>query len=185
MSAADVAPNYMKNTTVLTLGGLTVAVAVEVSNLHKRIAIGIIKIIGTSQRKLMFGFILLSWFLSMWIANVAASSMTIPIAVAVLEELKMNEGVENDAFDATSDTCENEPKDEEETSFEQFEKKPKKVELSKIEKGLVISVPYGCSIGGTATLTGTAPNMILSELWQEKYPNAPIQLNFTHELLLI
>ena len=46
----------------------------------------------------MLGFILISWFLSMWIANTAAAAMMIPIVTAVLEELKKNKqesGVDN------------------------------------------------------------------------------------------
>ena len=50
----------------------------------------------------MLGFILISWFLSMWIANTAAAAMMIPIVTAVLEELKKNKkesGVDNKVRD--------------------------------------------------------------------------------------
>ena len=64
----------------------------------RRIALGTLKTIGSSPRRLMLGFILISWFLSMWIANTAAAAMMIPIVTAVLEELKKNKqesGVDN------------------------------------------------------------------------------------------
>ena len=53
-----------------------------------------------------------------------------------------------------------------------------KNELSLVEKGMVLCVPYACSVGGTTTLTGTAPNLVLQELWQERYPDAPYSLNY-------
>ena len=53
-----------------------------------------------------------------------------------------------------------------------------KNELSLVEKGMILCVPYACSIGGTTTLTGTAPNLVLQELWQERYPDAPYSLNY-------
>merc|ERR1719284_1585812 len=43
---------------------------------------------------------------------------------------------------------------------------------------MILCVPYACSIGGTTTLTGTAPNLVLQELWQERYPDAPYSLNY-------
>lgn len=64
----------------------------------RRIALGTLKTIGSSPRRLMLGFILISWFLSMWIANTAAAAMMIPIVTAVLEELKKNKqesGIDN------------------------------------------------------------------------------------------
>ena len=87
----------------MLLGGLTVAIAIETSQLHRRIALGTLKIIGSSPRRLMFGFMFISWFLSMWIANTAAAAMMIPIVLAVLEELERNDeetqGVENPSFE--------------------------------------------------------------------------------------
>ena len=102
--ASNVAVNYMKNTNFMLLGGLTVAIAIETSQLHRRIALGTLKIIGSSPRRLMFGFMFISWFLSMWIANTAAAAMMIPIVLAVLEELERNEedtGVENPSFEVS------------------------------------------------------------------------------------
>ena len=56
----------------------------------------------------MLGFILISWFLSMWIANTAAAAMMIPIVTAVLEELKKNKqesGVDNQFRDLRTVEC--------------------------------------------------------------------------------
>lgn len=174
----------------MLLGGLTVAIAIETSQLHRRIALGTLKVIGSSPRRLMFGFMLISWFLSMWIANTAAAAMMIPIVLAVLEELERNEtttneGVENPSFD---DLIENE------TSFDgddslasnqytiEDKKKAPNSSLSLVQKGMILCVPYACSVGGTATLTGTAPNLVLQEEWVKRYPDAPYSLSYTEWL---
>ena len=51
IQASSVAVNYMKNTNFMLLGGLTVAIAIETSNLHRRIALGTLRIVGSSPRR--------------------------------------------------------------------------------------------------------------------------------------
>lgn len=77
---------YMKETMVMFIGGLVLAQAVEYCNLHKRMALKVISIIGCSQRKLNFGLTTVTMFVSMWISNTAAIAMMCPIMQAVLEE---------------------------------------------------------------------------------------------------
>ena len=49
--ASSVAVNYMKNTNFMLLGGLMVAIAIETSNLHRRIALGTLRLVGSSPRR--------------------------------------------------------------------------------------------------------------------------------------
>ena len=64
------------------------AAAVEHVNLHRRIALNVMKVVGTSPRRLLLSFILPTAFLSMWISNVATTAMMVPIMEAVLIELE-------------------------------------------------------------------------------------------------
>jgi sodium-dependent dicarboxylate transporter 2/3/5 len=74
----------------LYLGGFMIAIAIEKWNLHKRIALNIINIIGSDIRKIILGFMLATAFLSMWISNTATSVMMLPIGIAIIKQLKDN-----------------------------------------------------------------------------------------------
>ncbi|MEO9965172.1 MAG: SLC13 family permease [Reichenbachiella sp.] len=71
----------------LFLGGFMIAIAIEKWNLHKRIALNIISILGSNPRQLVLGFMLATGFLSMWISNTATTLMMIPIGLSVISNL--------------------------------------------------------------------------------------------------
>ncbi|XP_023326559.1 solute carrier family 13 member 2 [Eurytemora carolleeae] len=87
MSTGEVAINYLNSTNYMFLGGLIMAIAVEHSGLHNRVALRIIMRVGTSQARLMLGFMLTTMFLSMWISNTATTAMMLPIVDAVAEAI--------------------------------------------------------------------------------------------------
>jgi sodium-dependent dicarboxylate transporter 2/3/5 len=78
----------------LYLGGFIIAISIEKWNLHKRIALNIINIIGSDVRKIILGFMLATAFLSMWISNTATSVMMLPIGIAIIKQLKDNPNTE-------------------------------------------------------------------------------------------
>ena len=86
-TAGDVSAVYMNKSVFLFLGGFIIAMGIERTGLHRRMALQIIKWIGTSPRRLVMGFMLATAFLSMWISNTASSLLMMPIGVAMLGAL--------------------------------------------------------------------------------------------------
>jgi len=74
----------------LYMGGFFIAVAIEKWNLHRRIALNIINLIGTNIKFIILGFMVATAFLSMWISNTATSVMMLPIGTAIISQLKDN-----------------------------------------------------------------------------------------------
>jgi len=87
MSTDDVCITYLKESNMMFIGSLIVAISVEKCNLHQRIALKALITIGTSPRLLMLGLMLPTMFLSMWISNTATTSMMVPIVEAIVAEL--------------------------------------------------------------------------------------------------
>ena len=91
----DVAAPYANPSIFLFLGGFMLAIAIEISGLHKRFAYHMITKFGRSMFSILACFMLVSYFTSMWIINTATALMLLPIAIQVCKELK----VENSQFE--------------------------------------------------------------------------------------
>mgnify|MGYP001173315711 FL=1 len=80
----------------LYIGGFIIAIAIQKWNLHKRIALNIINLIGTNIVNIILGFMIATAFMSMWISNTATSVMMLPIAIAIVSQLKDNPNTAED-----------------------------------------------------------------------------------------
>lgn len=80
---ATTAP-YANEVIFLFMGGFLIGLGIEKWNLHKRIALSIVKRTGTSGNRIILGFILATGFISMWLSNTATTMMMFPIAVSVI-----------------------------------------------------------------------------------------------------
>ncbi|XP_067450736.1 solute carrier family 13 member 2-like isoform X1 [Thunnus thynnus] len=223
MESGEVCIQYLKDSNMLFIGGLLVAIAVEQWNLHRRIALQVLLIVGVKPSLLMIGFMSTTAFLSMWISNTASTAMMLPIANAVLQQLCDNEanaeerdrdlaaakdGLENQGFEMgdtkenmelkTKDSSINMDADKDDDGKDMKEVKQNDViskvcnrsleveqrrlkreqKYVKLSKGMSLSVCYAASIGGTATLTGTTPNVILKGQIDELFPDNGGVINF-------
>lgn len=95
LSAKDTSQAYINSTIFLFMGGFIIALAMEKWNLHKRIALYLISIFGTTPSKIILGFMVASAFISMWISNTATAIMVLPIGLAILYKLEDQFGAEN------------------------------------------------------------------------------------------
>ncbi len=76
----------------LFMGGFMLALAMERSHLHLRLALGIIATVGTQPRSLVLGFLCAGAFISMWTSNSATAMMLLPIGVSVCALLQSSAG---------------------------------------------------------------------------------------------
>jgi sodium-dependent dicarboxylate transporter 2/3/5 len=87
MPLNDVSAKYGSPIVFLFFGGFVLALALEKVQLHKRIALTIVKKTGTTPNKVVLGFMIATAFISMWISNTASTVVMLPIAISVINLL--------------------------------------------------------------------------------------------------
>jgi sodium-dependent dicarboxylate transporter 2/3/5 len=86
--AREVAESYASPEIYLFMGGFFIAVAMQRWNLHRRIALWIVHLVGVKGDRIILGFMVATAFLSMWISNTATTMMMLPIGLAVIVTLE-------------------------------------------------------------------------------------------------
>lgn len=84
----EVTSYYAKPIIYLFLGGFILAIGIQKTGLHKRVALYLLHKIGDKPYQLVLGFMLVSALLSMWISNTATVMVMMPVALSVLETAK-------------------------------------------------------------------------------------------------
>lgn len=79
--------NYAHPIIYLFLGGFMLGLAIEKWNLHKRIALNILRLSGDKPSKIILGCMLATSLLSMWISNTATTIMMLPIGISIIHLL--------------------------------------------------------------------------------------------------
>uniref|UniRef100_A0AAF5DS26 Citrate transporter-like domain-containing protein n=1 Tax=Strongyloides stercoralis TaxID=6248 RepID=A0AAF5DS26_STRER len=167
-TASAISEVYLSDSNFVFFGSLIMAIAIESCRLHERIALKICLFAGPNPRLLILGFQLATAFLSMWISNTATTAMMLPICMAVMKELSLsNEEIEIEFVkdDSQNNELKNEYLDIKKLSPDQLN----------LYKGLLLSISFSASIGGTGTLIGTGSNIVLSGYIERNYgQNTPV-----------
>jgi|AntAceMinimDraft_1070359.scaffolds.fasta_scaffold12355_5 sodium-dependent dicarboxylate transporter 2/3/5 len=145
---------YAEPVIYLFMGGFIMAKALERWNLHKRIALFIVKTVGNKPNNIVLGFMLASAFLSMWVSNTATVIMMIPIAMSLVSVQR------HELSDVVSQH---------------------RIDQKHFLISLLLGIAYSASIGGLATLIGTPPNALLAGFLSSNYQ---ITVGFTQWMKL-
>ena len=138
-SIESTAAPYANKNVFLFLGGFFLSIAIQKCNLHKRIALTVLRFTGTGGRSIIWGFMLSSCLLSMWIMNTSTTIMLLPIGLAIITVVKESMHELSDA------------------------------DKINFQVALLLGIAYAANIGGIATLIGTAPNLALNGFMEEQY----------------
>ncbi|HEY1068723.1 MAG TPA: SLC13 family permease, partial [Pirellulales bacterium] len=144
----DLQPAYGDSNIFLYLGGFLVALAVEECGLHRRMALGVVSVVGGRPHAIVGGVMFVTATLSMWMSNTATALLMLPLASSVLVR-----------FD------------------EQTRRTGPSPRSRNLGLCLMLGIAYAASIGGIATLVGTPPNTFMSGFFKEALPNEP-ELSF-------
>ena len=138
-SFEEAAVPYANKNIYLFLGGFILALGIENSGLHKRIALKMIIAVGSSGASLVGGFMLVAALISMWVMNTSTTLMLLPIGLAVCTVMA-------DTIPGLSDK-----------------------QKRNFDTALLLGIAYAATIGGMSTLIGTAPNIVFSSFMQDTY----------------
>lgn len=138
-SISETATSYAHPIIYLFLGGFVIALAIERSGLHRRVALTIFRAVGLNGRSLVGGFMFAAAIISMWISNTSTTLMLLPIAVSVVVVVR-------ETMSSLDDKS-----------------------VANFETSMLLGLAYGATLGGVATLVGTPPNAFMAGFMQSTY----------------
>jgi sodium-dependent dicarboxylate transporter 2/3/5 len=138
-SLKETAISYANPHIFLFLGGFILALAIQRSGLHKRLALSVVSQVNASAGSIIGAFMCISFFVSMWVMNTSTTLMLLPICLAICVNIK-------EALPGTSSK-----------------------NIKNFEIALFLGIAYASSIGGMSSLIGTAPNIVFAGFMQENF----------------
>lgn len=132
-SITAVAAPYANPLVYMLLGGFMIGLAMQRCNLHRRLALAILKVVGRKPGHLVGGFMVATAVLSMWVSNTATAAMMLPIGLSVVALLKQDDNLQARGPAANNLTV-----------------------------ALLLGIAFAAGIGGIGTLIGTPPNAVLA-----------------------
>ena len=138
-SLKETAISYANPHIFLFLGGFILALAIQRSGLHKRLALSVVSKVNASASYIVGAFMCISFFISMWVMNTSTTLMLLPICLAICVNIK-------EALPGLANK-----------------------QIKNFEIALFLGIAYASSIGGMSSLIGTAPNIVFAGFMQENY----------------
>ncbi|MFO7912003.1 MAG: DASS family sodium-coupled anion symporter [Desulfotignum sp.] len=138
-SVAEATGPFANPLIYLFMGGFIIALAMERTHLHRRMALNVINLVGVHPTSIIIGFMVAAAFLSMWVSNTATAMMLLPIALSIISL------VESDTAVKTGDFEDN------------------------FSLTILLCLAYACNIGGIGTLIGTPPNALMAAYMLDNY----------------
>lgn len=169
MKPDDVSKSYMSDTLFLYVGGMIIALGIERWQLHRRIALHLVNLVGISPKRLVLGFLLATGILSMWISNTACTLLMLPIVLAMLrtmDEAASESGrTEAAAGSFSAADAEHHSRNRDQTAVTR--------RTDQLAVPLLLAIAYSSSLGGMTTLVGTPTNSSAAGIYRDQMPNAP------------
>ena len=136
---AVISREYMNKVQFLFAGGFIIALAIQKWDLHKRVALNILKFSGLNSQGIVASFMVASAVLSMWVMNTSTAIMLLPVGISVIKVINdtVNEITDNQKFN--------------------------------FQLCLLLGIAYAASVGGIATPIGTSPNGVLIQFASNNY----------------
>lgn len=135
----ETAASYAHPIVYLFLGGFLMAIAIQKSGLHQRVALWVFSLAGTNGKAIIGGFMMAAAFISMWISNTSTTLMMLPMAMSVAYIMRESASIDD------------------------------KADALRFEKALFLGLAYGATMGGISTLVGTPPNAFMSGFMEQSY----------------
>ena len=152
MSSSAASKAYGHWLIMLFVGAFMVDGAIIHTNLHKRVALAVLLKVGVKRPwVVLLTFMGLAWVLSMFCSNTATTVMLLPFAKSLLDTAKMQVKAAVTGKTSVAQAAD---------GMSLSDKKLK--DLRKFELGVLLGICYSATVGGIATLIGTAPNGVLA-----------------------
>ena len=185
---------YASDTIFLFMGGFILALAMQKWNLHIRIALGIVLLVGTSPRRLVAGFMIATGFVSMWVSNTATAVMMLPVGLSVLylvakltgKNVPQSASVDAETILEDSAVTQSTQGGMINAALHKGKDMVKEVKdktsayTSNFGISLMLGIAYAASLGSLSTLIGTPPNTILLGNMKEM----GIEINFGEWMMM-
>ena len=165
VSATGATAPYADPVVFLLLGGFLLALGIERWDLHRRIALTVVSLVGVRADRLLLGFMIATAFLSMWISNSATAMLMVPRGIAVIVSVGAVDEHDRKATEG----------DEEDDLLVGVRGEPVERPATGFGLALMLGIAYSASIGGVATLIGSPPNAVFAGVAESRLD---VQISF-------